>query len=113
MRERRGYFENYWEELNKKAANMKAANMKAYMPKQYDDLCWKGSWLKYSLQRLGYWGRNNEWLAMDTSISPGNTGFYHSNQEPYPALTITLRTISQRTVDNSSFQKRKPKVAAS
>ena len=47
----------------------------------------------------GYFGDYNAYLACDGSLSPGNSGFYHSNLEPYPALRIQLRKP-----DNSDFE---------
>merc|ERR1719281_2440491 len=42
----------------------------------------------------GYNGDYNAYLATDGQLSPGNSGFYHSNLEPYPALRIALKTIT-------------------
>jgi len=46
-----------------------------------------------------YYGDYNAYLATDGQLSPGNSGFYHSNLEPYPALRIQLRKP-----DNSDFE---------
>jgi len=48
---------------------------------------------------VGYYGDYNAYLATDGNLSPGNSGFYHSNLEPYPALRIELRKI-----DNSDYE---------
>ena len=48
---------------------------------------------------VGYFGDYNAYLATDGQLSPGNSGFYHSNLEPYPALRIELRKP-----DNSDFE---------
>ena len=49
-------------------------------------------------QNYGYWGDYNPYLAVDGSLSPGSSGFYHSNLEPYPWLKIDLRKA-----DNSDY----------
>ena len=47
----------------------------------------------------GYNGDYNAYLATDGQLSPGNSGFFHSNLEPYPALQIQLRKP-----DNSDYE---------
>jgi len=47
----------------------------------------------------GYFGDYNAYQATDGQLSPGNSGFYHSNLEPYPWLRIQLRKP-----DNSDFE---------
>ena len=42
-------------------------------------------------QPTNYYGDYNAYLATDGQLSPGNSGFYHSNLEPYPALRIALK----------------------
>ena len=39
-------------------------------------------------QNNGYFGDYGAYLAVDGQLSPGNSGFYHSNLEPYPSLQI-------------------------
>ena len=46
----------------------------------------------------GFFGDYNAYLAADGQLSPGNSGFYHSNLEPYPALRIELKKP-----DNSDY----------
>jgi len=47
----------------------------------------------------GFFGDYNAYLATDGQLTPGNSGFYHSNLEPYPWLKIQLRKP-----DNSDFE---------
>ena len=39
----------------------------------------------------GYFGAYNPYLAVDGQLSPGNSGFFHSNLEPYPWLRIQIQ----------------------
>ena len=39
----------------------------------------------------GYYGDYNAYQATDGQLTPGNSGFFHSNLEPYPWLQIRLR----------------------
>jgi len=50
----------------------------------------------------GFFGDYNAYLACDGQLSPGNSGFYHSNLEPYPALRIELKKP-----DNSDYEVQK------
>lgn len=47
----------------------------------------------------GYFGDYGAYLAVDGQLSPGNSGFYHSNLEGYPWLKIMLRKP-----DNSDYE---------
>jgi len=47
----------------------------------------------------GYYGDYNAYQAVDGQLAPGNSGFYHSNLEPYPTLRIQFRKP-----DNSDFE---------
>ena len=42
-------------------------------------------------QNAGYFGDYRAFLAVDGQLSPGNSGFYHSNLETYPWLKIDIR----------------------
>ena len=47
----------------------------------------------------GYFGNYGAWQAVDGQLSPGNSGFYHSNLQGYPWLKIQLRKP-----DNTDFE---------
>jgi hypothetical protein len=42
-----------------------------------------------------YYGDYSAYLAVDGQLSPGNSGFYHSSLEPYPALKIKFVKADQ------------------
>merc|ERR1739848_329640 len=44
-----------------------------------------------------FYGDYSPYLAVDGQLSPGNSGFYHSTLEPYPALKISLVKADQIT----------------
>merc|ERR1719454_1734055 len=51
----------------------------------------------------GYYGDYNAYLSVDGSLSPGNSGFYHTSLEPYPYLKIQLGDITKPT-DLTAFK---------
>ena len=64
----------------------------------YFDVYFSSAYASSVYANAGYFGDYNAYLAVDGQLSPGNSGFFHSNLEPYPSLQIQLRKP-----DNSDY----------